>query len=128
MKRGSRLSFMYLGYKAYASGEQKARLLTSAGGCFGLALLAEVKREGFYEAVTADKVSLSPHRRVYSGTVPKWLFDGVYLSRCRTLSYFLSATLARRDFAALYLKPFTRPFPPPLLLFSPLSLSLARSF
>ncbi|KAK1129167.1 hypothetical protein K0M31_020297 [Melipona bicolor] len=50
------------------SKRQRARLLTDerAGGCFGLSPLVEVKRwEGFYEAVTADKVSLSSHRRVY---------------------------------------------------------------
>lgn len=35
-------------------------------GLLRTSLLAEVKRQGFYEAVTADKVSFSPHRRVYS--------------------------------------------------------------
>lgn len=66
-------SFMYFDIKRMRA---KDWLLTGRGLLWSR-LLAEVKREGFYEAVTADKVSLSPHRRVYSGTAPKWLFDSV---------------------------------------------------
>lgn len=83
--------------------------LLTGRGLLWSRLFAEVKREGFYEAVTADKVSLSPHRRVYSGTAPKWLFDSVPIL-CPTFSYFL--LVACCDFAMLYLKPFTRPFSP----------------
>lgn len=83
---------------------------------------AEVKREGFYEAVTADKVSLRPHRRVYSGTVPKWLFDSTYPGVVHSLTF----SRWHRCDSRLYLKPFTRLFSVSPL-FRPFLLSLSVS-
>lgn len=74
-------------YASESSCERQRR--TAYGRRAGVASAsgAEVKREGFYEAVTADKVSLRPHRRVYSGTVPKWLFDSTYPGVVHSLTF-----------------------------------------
>lgn len=50
--------FMYFDIKRMRA-KGRGRLLTGEGVALAR-LLAEVKREGFYEAVTADKVSLRP--------------------------------------------------------------------
>lgn len=93
---------MYLGHAPYAS-ENRVK----GGFCLrprrevglGWISVAEVKREGFYEAVMADKVSLRPHcrgaRGAYSATVPKWLLNSTY-SRRRILSYFLPFVREKR--------------------------------
>lgn len=53
-----------------------------------------MKREGFYEAVTADKVSLHPTYEAYSATVPKWLLDVLsFSSYSLLLSLFFSLFL-----------------------------------
>lgn len=66
--------------------------------------VAEVKREGFYEAVMADKVSLRPHRRgllryCTQVTVQQYLFAVVY-----SLTF---SRLSGTTHATLYFKPFT---------------------
>lgn len=82
--------------------------LLTGRGLLWSRLLAEVKREGFYEAVTADKVSLSPPQTGLFRYCTQ-----VAVRQCTytvALSYFL--LVACCDFAMLYLKPFTRPFSP----------------
>lgn len=66
MAKGSRpgKSFMYFDIKRMRTASK--RRTGCLRGLLRTSLLAEVKRQGFYEAVTADKVSFSPHRRVYS--------------------------------------------------------------
>ena len=110
-----------LRYKAYANWEQKVdRLLTGERrGLLWTWLLAEVKREGFYEAVTADKVSLSPHRRVYSAryctqaAVRQSTYPAVL--RSLTFSRWFAVTLPRSIWNRLR-APFS-PFCPQLVLF-----------
>lgn len=63
--------------------------------------MAEVKREGFYEAVMADKVSLRPHcrgllRYCTQVTVQQYLFAVVYtltFSRKRLMPRFILSRL-----------------------------------
>lgn len=85
-----------LGHAPYAS---KNRV---KGGCLrprrevglGWIPVAEVKREGFYEAVMADKVSLRLHRRLTPLLYPSDC--STIPIRCRILPYFLSERLMPR--------------------------------
>ena len=97
--------------------------LLTGRGLLWSRLLAEVKREGFYEAVTADKVSLSPPQTGLFRYCTQ-----VAVRQCTytvALSYFL--LVACCDFAMLYLKPFTRPFSPFFFFFFFFCLQLVLS-